>query len=57
MTTQTNKLIAYTPQSVPTVDGVTLVYLQREFKAIQTAIKSIQTVMRELETRIAALGG
>lgn len=56
-TPQTNKLVGYTPQGTPTVDGITIAYLKKEFATLQTSIRSMQAVMRQLEARIAALGG
>ena len=53
---QTNKLVGYVPQGAPQVQGITPVYLLREFNNIRTAIKSIQQIMEQLEARLASGG-
>ncbi len=53
---QTNKLVAYTPQGAPIVDGITLQYLKKEFANLQNSIKSIEEIMHQLEARMITAG-
>lgn len=53
---QTNKLVPYTPGGSPEVDGITILYLKKEFAAIQRSLKSQQQIMVQLEARLKAIG-
>lgn len=55
-TPQTNQLVPYVPQGSPSINGITTIYLKREFTAIQNSIASLRQVMVELEARLAAGG-
>jgi hypothetical protein len=51
---QSNKLVPYRAPSSPSLDGVTVPYLNTEWRKLEQSIRTFQQVIVQLEQRLAA---